>query len=343
MKLTTLIRGICLLLLAPLLATCSGGEGGTGITANNKSIVTKGTITGLGSVVVNNVHYDASPTAVITINGNKAVDTDLKVGMVATIKGTLFANGRGSADEIVVDDVVIGAVDGTPAAPTDTILYVMGQKIEVNASTQLIGIANIPSDLFMGTTVSVSGLIKSDDGVIAATRIEKINITQIPNPDTFVYLVKGFMSKLDKDKLTFEIGGLTVNYGIHNVRLDAPSSNAVVTVTGAATGYAITSAGNKKTFAAKAINFAKFSEQDADHAEIEGYITSIPVPSPAACAKSGFYLNELLVCISATTTFEPGTTLDHIAPGNKVRVEGNFSNGRLQATEIELESVVGTL
>ena len=338
MKLTTLIRGICLLLLAPLLATCSGGEGGTGVT--DKPIITKGTITRLGSVVVNNVHYDASPTAVIIINGNKAVDTDLKVGMVATIKGTLLANGKGRADEIVVEDVVIGAVDDTPAAPTDTILYVMGQKIEVNASTQLIGIANIPSDLFMGTTVSVSGLIKSDDGVIAATRIEKISPIQIDR-DTFVYLVKGFISAVDEKQPTFEIGGLTVDYrNAHFDPLDPPNSKAVVTVTGVAKDYDNT--GVKKTFAATAINIAKFSGQDADHAEIEGYITNVPISSPAACERRGFYLNELLVCITATTTFEPGTTIDDIDLGNKVRVEGNFSNGILQATEIEFESIVGT-
>lgn len=333
MKLTTLIRGICLLLLAPLLATCSsGGEGGTGVTAD-KPIITKGAITGLGSVVVNNVHYDASPTAVIIINGNKASDTDLKVGMVAAIKGTLLANGRGSADEIVVDDVVIGAVDQTPATNTDTILRVMGQQIEINTATQLIGITNLPDDLTIGTTVSVSGLIKGS-GIIAATRIEKINSTQI-DPNTFVYLTKGFLSGLNKEKETFEIGDLTVDY--KNVHFDEPNNNTVVTVTGVAENYKITGAGNKKTFAAQAINIAKFSEIDADNAEIEGYITSIPEPSPAACAQSGFYLNELLVCISTTTRFERGTAAD-ILPTIKVRVEGEYSSlGVLQATEVEFE------
>lgn len=335
MKLTTLIRGICLLLLTPLLATCSsGGEGGTGVTAD-KPIITKGAITELGSIVVNNVHYDASPTATITINGNKATDADLKIGMVATIKGTLLAaNGRGSADEIIVDDVVIGAVDQTPATNSDTILHVMGQQIEINAATQLIGITNLPNDLPMDTTVSVSGLIKSDDGLIAATRIEKINITQIPNPDTFVYLVKGFMSGLKENK-TFEIGGLTVDYGVHNVRFDAPpSTNVIVTVTGVAADYD-NNTGAKKTFAATAITIAKFSEGDADNAEIEGYITSIP--NPTNCEQRGFYLNELLVCISTTTRFERGTAAD-IKPTTKVRVEGEYSSlGVLQATEVEFE------
>lgn len=335
MKLTTLIRGICLLLLAPLLTTCSsgGGEGGTGVAAD-KSIITKGAITELGSIVVNNVHYDASPTATITINGNKATDADLKIGMVATIKGTLLAaNGRGSADEIIVDDVVIGAVDQTPATNTDTILHVMGQQIEINAATQLIGITNLRDDLPVDTTVSVSGLIKSDDGVIAATRIEKINITQIPNPDTFVYLVKGFMSGFrEKPPLTFEIGGLTVDY--KNVHFDAPGSNAVVTVMGFAKDYN-NNPETKKTFLATAINFVKFSEGDADNAEIEGYITS--VPNPTSCEQSGFYLNELLVCISTTTRFERGTVAD-IKPTTKVRVEGEYSSlGVLQATEVEFE------
>jgi hypothetical protein len=106
-----------------MIAACGGGGGGqvAGIDGGGTptpvaTVVSKGTITGFGSVIVNGVHYDSNG-ADITIDDNPGLESDLAVGDVVVVKGTLSSSGTsGSADSIDFDDAVEGPVSAIDLA-----------------------------------------------------------------------------------------------------------------------------------------------------------------------------------------------------------------------------------
>ena len=103
MKHQSILGAICCAMLISGLTACGGGGGAApaptppppappptgGISGNGIAI---GPINTFGSIVVNGVHYDTS-TATFTIDGSAAIESDLKVGDVVLLTGTIDSNG----------------------------------------------------------------------------------------------------------------------------------------------------------------------------------------------------------------------------------------------------------
>mgnify|MGYP000950075050 CR=1 FL=1 len=70
--------------------SCSGSPMGGGI-AGTSSV--RAPISGFGSVIVGGIEFDID-SAVVTIEGDPARASDLELGMVATVRGTVDASGR---------------------------------------------------------------------------------------------------------------------------------------------------------------------------------------------------------------------------------------------------------
>ncbi len=107
-------------ILAGLSACGGGGGGGGGGIAgiddgpvggiSGSGATTSGTLDGFGSIFVNGVEYETD-NAEIIIEGQPASESDLGVGMVVVVKGTVNDDGTtGTAERVFFDDEVEGPV-----------------------------------------------------------------------------------------------------------------------------------------------------------------------------------------------------------------------------------------
>ena len=197
----------CTLMLSAALVACGGGdETVAGIDARGTpvrvGVVSKGTITGFGSIIVNGIRFDTA-SASIDVDGNAGTQSDLKVGHVVVVRGTMNDDGTDAvADAVSFGDLVEGPISAIDtAAGTITVL---GQLVVIDDDTSFdeeISPASIDG-LNVNDTVEVSGFFLAD-GSISATRIERKTAGS-------EFEVTGHVSNLTAT--TFQINDLTVDF-----------------------------------------------------------------------------------------------------------------------------------
>jgi len=206
MKNVSLLKKSILAASIAALTACSGGGGGTSTSSTDGT--TSGVITGFGSVFVNGVEYQTD-SATISIDDVSSIESQLSVGDVVTLQGTVDADGiNGTAFSISSADELEGYVldlSDLTADSTGTI-NIMGQTVSVSLDTVFRG--DTPNseitELTVNDIVEVHGF-SDGTGTIAATRIE--TKTSADNVE-----VKGLISALDEANTTFTLGSLTVDY-----------------------------------------------------------------------------------------------------------------------------------
>jgi hypothetical protein len=229
----TIMKTIFFGAFAAILVSACGGGGGSeqvaGIDARGNpvavGVVSKGTITGFGSVILNGVTYNTN-SATFTIDGDAGQQSDLAVGDVIVLRGTVNDDGTSpTATSITFDDAVEGPVEAIDLA-TGT-LTVLGQLIIVDADTSFDD--NISPASLDGITiddiVEVSGFFLAD-GSISATRIEA-------KPAGGDFEVTGQVAGLSGP--TFQINSLDVDFS--SAQLDdfpggSPENGQLVEVKG---------------------------------------------------------------------------------------------------------------
>lgn len=314
------LKVIIVFFFSLILFSCvSGGTSGTGATSTGPTNddVSKGTISGFGSVIVNGVEFDTSSTS-ISIDGESGKSqSDLQIGMVVTVSGDI--NGTtGTANAIVVEDMVEGPVD--QIIDNNTIV-VMGQTVLIDSNTLYDN--NVPdfAGINLNDVLEISGHIKGN-GIISASFIEK-------KPAPFDYEVKGFVTSHNQAGQSIVIGGLTVNYATADISnmpnpLSTNWSSLLVKAKGTILAGGVLTATQVEPFG--------LGVTDAAESEIEGFVTAIN-------SASSFVLEELTVVHDASTTYVGGLP-DEIAVGTKLEVEGTLSNGTLTADKISFRDNV---
>ena len=316
-----------------LLATaCGGGGGGSeapppvdvdpppvgGIGRTGLAI---GPIANFGSIVVNGVRYDTS-NATFVVDDQPGTEADLAVGQVVTVKGEIDDDG-GTADEVIYDETLEGPIASIDAAAGSFV--VLGQTVIVNAGTSFdddFPVAGIDG-LAIDDIVEISGFVDSN-GNIVATRVEIDD-----DPDGFE--VKGVVEALDAAAQTFELRGLTVDYGSALIEGDFPGGEI-------ADGNFVEVDGTTDPNDAQRLIASRVEYEDRlgdfendDNVEIEGLITRF-------VDATDFDVNGLAVTTTASTEYENG---DAAALGTDVRieVEGRFDiEGVIVADEIEFRT-----
>ena len=325
---------LLLVLLLTMVVSCGrpeagGGIGGTGSTAT----VVSGPITNTSpnNVSISGSDYNTSST-VMTVDGTPGHQSDLKKGMVvlvhATVAPTFGTNKppQRTANTLLYEDTVEGVVQ--TVAPDGSSLVVLGQTVAITTTTIID--ASIPGRTILSLMpdrdlVEVSGFI-TGDGVIVGTLI----VLKTGSPD---YEVKGFIKNYNAAHETFEVGAVTVDYQHADVSaMPNASSNTwnglLVDVRGShvspggAGAYAVQLAASK-------IQPEGLGIGDVGEGEIEGFVTLM-------LGQSDFYLGNVRVQTTASTTFKGGT-LDDILLGSHLKVEGALVGGIVQATRVEFE------
>ncbi|NOX69811.1 MAG: hypothetical protein GXP15_11535 [Gammaproteobacteria bacterium] len=316
-------KGILVLIAVALVAACGGGgtqvagiDGG-GAPAPVAVAVAKGTITGFGSIIVNDVRYDIS-SATITVEGSPANETDLAVGQVVVVKGSLGSDGTtGIADSVDFDDILEG-----PISAIDTLagtLTVLGQLVRVDADTSF-DTAIIPASLgglVISDIVEISGFFLAD-GSIGATRVERKLAGS-------AFEVQGTVSNVNAT--TLQISNLVVDYSaatIDNFPGGMPEDGQQVEAQGTMFGASGELLATRIEFKGGAL------AEDGDHVEIEGFITRFG-------SATDFDVEGITVATDGNTQFENGASMD-LALNRKVEVEGEIDTaGVLVASKVELK------
>ena len=286
------------ILAAAMISACGGSGGNNNSTAGIDgrggaapvAVVSRGTITGFGSIVVNGVRYDTT-NAIFGIDGRGGQQSDLAVGDVVLVEGTVNEDGTNPvADRVTFDDAVEGPISAIDLAAQT--LTVLGQLVRIDADTSFddsIAPRSLEG-LAVNDVVEVSGFSLAD-GSISATRIE-------PKPPGGELELTGIVS--NAEATTFEINGFVVDFSaamLENFPGGAPENGQLVE----AKGMTIGGAGQ---LLATEVEF-KGSEfgDEGDQAELEGFITRF-------VSASDFDVEGIPVTTNGQTTYENGTSAD---------------------------------
>ena len=321
---TTTRKHALALAVAGVLTGCGGGggggsdtspvTGGTGsaaqVSATSKPVAVFGQIDTFGSVVVNGVHYDTD-NAVITVNGEAVVETDLEVGYLVRITGERDEEtGEGVATLIEYASEVLGPIESIDIDAGT--IKVLGQTITFNDETEWVDddLASSITDLVEGLLVEVSGF-RTDTGVIVAAHIEI-------SEDSDELVIAGDITAIDLDNST-----VTINEQVIDL---SQLANSEVDLSSLAVGDRVAFFGELVDGVFQALEGEDDLDFDFDtdgeeelEAEFEGLITGLT-------DNLEFTLNGLPTVIDDDTEFEFGSR-DDLREGMFVEVEGEFNDG----------------
>jgi hypothetical protein len=303
--------GISLLFgTAALLAACGGGGSGTDSTAaigsGGTAAAAQGPISGFGSVIVNGVRFDDNGASV-TIDDNGGLSNQLKLGMMVQIEGTSGATATtGTASSITAFSHIQGPISARDT--TAGTVTVLGVTVTLKTSTIFENATGI-ADLLVGDVIEVYGLVNGADGLTATRVEEKTGTAEVRSV--------GAVKALDTVAKTFQLHGITVNYGGADSQSIIPTPDAVVRVKGTL------SSGTIVATRVKAVNLTPVIKE-AQHVELEGLASNV--------SGTNFEVQGLKVDASKIS---PTVSVSN---GVRVEVEGTVTNGVLVATKVELKN-----
>lgn len=298
----------------------SSGGGTAGIDRTGTPVTTAfGPVTAFGSVVVNGVRYDTT-NAQFRVDDNPGSQSDLAVGDVVLVRGTVDSNGTtGTATSVFFDDLVQGPIGAIDAA-AGTFLA-LGQTVRVGAETSFDDRIQGGSlaGLAVGMIVEVSGLGESD-GSIRATRIE-------PKPAGTELELTGVVSAHDAFARRFSINAQVVDYSAVNLLQDFPAAGIANGQTVEVKGGAVT--GGVWRPARIELEANNLAGAAGERREVEGFITRF-------ASATDFTLAGLAVTTNAQTVFTGGA-VTNLGLNVKAEVEGTLdAAGVLVATRIDI-------
>lgn len=321
MRLGKLATGIAWT-IALLLSGCGSGDdgGGTGGTGVERIGASVGLIAdkSTGDVTVNGVRF-SSGGAKVSVDGAPATMDALAIGMVTKVRGIIRDNATGAAQSVEYSPTLVGPVETITAER----LTVLSQTVIVSNTTVCRDATTGPmacSALRLNDTLEVSGLADGE-GDIRASFIRR----QSPGV-TLYYRARGRIGALDREKTTFAIDALQVQYAGADGDTDKLENGRGVS----AEGWAGLTAG---TLVARRVTLLKSlseSEKEGDEAEVEGYVSAVHAP--------GHFVLDGETVQGGDRTEYRGVTAQGIAVGMRLEVEGTLANGVVNARRVELRS-----
>lgn len=314
----TLISTVLVMTAAGSSGTAMAGIDGGGITTP-KPKVSKGPISGFGSIYVNGVRYDTD-SALFLIDGALGSESDLTVGQVVSVLGTVSDDGVGTAYLVTFEDLVDGPVSTVDVDSSS--MTVMGQVVLVDDDTvfALGGPSAGLDSIAANVRVEVSGYVDSQGRIVAAS--------VRAGDATHGFDISGTVEYVDEHNRRLGINGLAVDFGnagIYGLDAEQPRAGDTVEILGAGydeSGTLIASgvyAGNSGLVAISGID-----------AEIEGVITGFH-------SLSEFDLSGTRVRLTWGTAYVNDWVFG-LSPDRKVQVSGTIdANGTLVADEIVFE------
>lgn len=316
------LGGLLLAGLVLSLAACGGGGSSAGVGTGGTGSLAVGSISGFGSIIVNGVRYDDDGASVFDDDGNASSSSELALGMVVEIRGSVDDDGvNGTAKSVSYFAELKGPVTAVNVGAGT--LTIFNQEVNVTAATVFDNAGGL-SDLTVGNVVEVYGL-PAANGTITATRIERESLTIADYGGDF--RVRGAVETLTgaNPNLQFTVSTVTVTTSA-GTDIDGTLADGVYVSVRLNKTAAVDGSYEAERVKVKTRSY----DDDVDEAEIEGLVsefTSLAAP---------FKVNGYPVQLDATVTYEEGVAGD-LANGVRVEVDGNVVSGVLVAREVEFE------
>ena len=255
---------------ALLIVACGDSNNGIGPAIQPLStteVVASGTVTGFGSVIANGIRFNTD-AATVTMNGAPGNLSDLRVGMVVSIRGTVNdATGAAVASQIMFSHDAEGPVRNINTFQNRFV--VLGQTVMLDELTVFEDMS--PQDMADGNMVRVSGQWRSQER-IQATHVHRIADAYAPG---MMMKVKGEVSQLNTATQRFNIGTQSCDYSAASLELgDAGLANGL---------YVEVSSSSPMSSGDMLVDRVQARDRDRDRDqlcdrdcdfEIEGYVTS---------------------------------------------------------------------
>ncbi len=314
-----IIRLSVVLMLSTLLGlvSCGGGGGdtqanGSGVGSGGTGSYTNGPVSGLGSIIVNNVRYDVNGAQVHRdddVDDSVVHDpAEVKVGMVVEVNGSgILPSPIGSGPSLATAYTVrygsslVGPVSAVDAS-TSTIT-VLGQTVRITAQTVQ------PLSLGVNDVVAVYGLANGA-GVYEATRIDQLDAS------TGTYKIVALVNSVDSQALHL---GLNGNLAVSYAAVGLPGG----VTPGARVRVWFDATPVNGSWSASRIRVDQPLVTDRDEASLEGLITRLPDD------------NGVMLLDGSPVDVSRLSPALIFTLGERVRVEGRLQAGVLVATELE--------
>jgi Domain of unknown function (DUF5666) len=280
-----------------------------GMTGTGSPMVTIGTVTKFGSVLVNGFNWNSDKARVVVNGKPSTVASGLRLGMIVRVEGIRDVDGgdSGVASSIQYESDLVGPLNRASmrAEGSATKFSVAGQPIYADGTTVLEGFAQLAA-LGESDQLEISGF-RDRNYAIHATWIRKAGdeLNQVR--------VKGVASNVT-DK-SFMIEGLTVRYPNElATRASGVREGTFVAVSGKPVG------GEPMTVLANAMTPVSVAVSLPEDTPVimEGLIKSV---TPA-----GFTMHNRPIIIGSATSFVQGSAAD-LREDTKVHVIGRFKSG----------------
>jgi len=281
-------------------------------------VVVVGPIAGFGSVIANGVEFDTA-AAILTMDDEPATVSDLRIGMVVSIHGTIgTATEAARASEITFVDDAEGPISSIDWAARR--LIVMGRTILVDELT-VFEDATFDT-LAAGNVVQVSGLWRNQE------RVQATHVHRIANMYAagMTMEVKGVISGLDVGNQRFNIGTQSCDYSAATLDLgDADLADGLYVEVSSTTPIA---GGDMQLNRIRARDRDRgryrLCAADCDF-ELVGYVTSF-------VSETEFEVDGQTVTTTPSTVYVNGT-VNSLALDVKLAVEGTLNEAGVLVAE----------
>ncbi len=338
------LAGLTSVVAASLVACGGGGSAATGTSGGSTATAQtySGTVTGLGSIVVNGVRFSTT--------GADAADSDdpsqpytqaFKLGTTVVVNGSVDSDGvNGQAASIQVEGGVRGQIaPGSftlDVATTSGTLTVAGQLIKFDSNTVFDGegsanftAAGLLANDFTTNPIAVEvyGAVDAT-GALVATRIEKKDIPGL------VYAIKGYVvsGTIDTTAHTFDMlikRGLTLTQTVH-----VSYSGATVRPNGATlhdgVGVRVLSASDpagQTSITASKLLIKSDRGVNGSAAKLHGVVSNIN--------GTIWTIGDVTIDVSQNPILRGFASLSDVVVGTEVRVAGLFKDNVLTAKFVE--------
>lgn len=277
---------------------------------------TNGTIDGFGSVIVNGLRYN-SDKAQVLINGETAMEDNLRVGYQVRITGIIAIDGSATADKIEFTPTLVGVIEQIDAS--NNTLVVLGQQVYITNNT-LFDAAISPKNitgLAVGNKILVSGALAAD-GSVSATRIDFIGADQIQ--------LTGFIHELNESNNTFKLNQQQVSFAaaqLTNIDNNRLQNGMLVTAAGVLDD-------NKQMQATRITQFNGHFPTAIKKVDVEGFVTRF-------ISATDFDVAGTSITTNSQTRYDYGN-VSYLKLGAKLVAKGKLDDsGKLVADNIEFE------
>jgi molybdopterin-guanine dinucleotide biosynthesis protein len=317
---TRRLVGVFALTATILMASGCGGSSSSSDGDADSTVVSRGLITGFGSVYVNGIRFHTGGTQ-FSIDDDSGVESDLRVGMIVTVKGSKNDDGvNGHATHISYDNELKGPVASIvydtpdPANATMATMVILGQSTIANLDTTIDDDGGLTFDnIQVGDVLEVNGFAGTL-GLIATHMELQADDSEIE--------IKGHIDDNSLTPNSFSIKGFPVSYD-DTTELDdlsALANGLLVEVKGQLDGAGTT------LIAREIEGEHEGLDGDMDDAEIQGAIYDFDFD------KNTFKILDQRIDATGAELY-PSTLI--LANDLVVEAEGHIIDGILYADEVK--------